>query len=135
MHSTLQSGKVKDFKILSPGSGYSSNSIIRLTAEGHDFEGRIQVNAAGGIIDVNITNADIEELLWTNLTAMTKIEDNARATAIRNFNMALLVLLQKRQQPGNSLLQKRAEYFLDESVRALPDVEGFANDLRKIAQQ
>ena len=59
LHSTLQSGKVKDFKIVSTGSGYSNNSIIRLTAEGHDFEGRILVNAAGGIIDVNITNAGI----------------------------------------------------------------------------
>ena len=87
------------------------------------------------MLDVTITNAEIEKLLWDNIVAAEKTPDNVRVESIRHLNMALLVLFQKRQQPTNSLLQERALFFLQKAVATLPDVAGFAGDLQKIAEQ
>lgn len=87
------------------------------------------------MLDVNISDAEIETLLWKNIIAAEEIADNVRVESIRHLNMALLVLLQKRQDPTNSLLQARAQFFLEKAVEVLPDVAGFAGDLQKIAEQ
>ena len=87
------------------------------------------------MLDINITNAEIEQLLWSNIIAAERTPDNVRVESSRNLNMALLVLLQQRQQPTNSLLQERALFFLQKAVSVLPDVAGFAGDLQKIAEQ
>ncbi len=86
------------------------------------------------MLDVNVSHEEIEALLWDNILKAEKIEENDRIRSIKYLNMALLVLLQKRQQPENTLLQARAVFFLDKAVEALPDVEGFATDLRKISE-
>ncbi len=87
------------------------------------------------MLDVTIKNTEIEQLLWKNIIEAEKITDNMRVESIRHLNMALLVLLQKRETPTNSLLQARAQFFLDKAVQVLPDVAGFAGDLQKIAEK
>lgn len=87
------------------------------------------------MLDVAIENTEIEQLIWENIIASEDIDDNPRIESIRHLNMALLVLLQKRQDPTNSLLQARATFFLEKAVDVLPDVAGFAGDLQKIAEQ
>ncbi len=87
------------------------------------------------MLDVNISDTEIETLLWENIIEAAEIVDNERIRSIKHLNMALLVLLQKRQQPANSLLQGRAIFFLKKAVEVLPAVEGFAADLQKIAEQ
>lgn len=87
------------------------------------------------MLDVNVSDTDIETLLWNNIMDAETIADNVRVRSIKHLNMALLVLFQQRQQPTNSLLQGRAIFFLKKAVEVLPDVAGFAGDLQKIAEQ
>lgn len=90
------------------------------------------------LINPESTNDEIEELIWTNILTAEEVPHNARIESIKYLNLASLVLLDFRRDPDVSKKtsrQLRVQFFLKRAVNALPDVEPFTQDLRKIAER
>ena len=91
-----------------------------------------------GLINPESTNNEIEELIWSNIVTAEEIPHNARIEAIKNLNLACLILLDLRKDPDitkKSNRQMRISFFLKRAVNALPDVEPFTQDLAKIGER
>ncbi len=87
------------------------------------------------MLNAEVSDTEIRTLLWDNIMKAADIEQNARVDAIKHLNTVFLILLQKRSEPQNSLLQGRAEFFIKKAVEVLPGVAEFTKDLQKIAEQ
>ena len=91
-----------------------------------------------GLINPESTNDEIEELIWTNIVTAEEVPNNARIEAIKQLNLACLILLDLRKDPDvtkKSNRQMHISFFLKRAVNALPDVEPFTQDLAKIAER